>query len=55
MGEPTRSGEAKTIHGLGRMGPWDRYDRPAVCIHVRYTEGGERVEMITLMAPDAAP
>ncbi|MBA4067192.1 MAG: hypothetical protein C0501_26500 [Isosphaera sp.] len=55
LGEPPRSGEARISPGLGRKGAWDRYDRPAVSFHIQYTDGGEQVQMITLMAPDVAP
>jgi hypothetical protein len=55
LGKPSRSGEAMNIPGLGRKGAWDRYDRPAVCFHIQFTEDGERVQMVTLMAPESAP
>jgi hypothetical protein len=55
LGRPSRSGEAETIPVLRRRRPWDRYDSPTVCIHFEYTEDGELIQRITVMATDFAP
>jgi len=54
-GIPSRSGAAVTIAGLGRQGPWDRFDVGRVCVHFQYTESGERIRLVSVMVADEAP
>lgn len=55
LGPPSRSGDGTTIVGLGRQGPWDRWDAERVCLHFQYTEPEQRVRLITVMAADSTP
>jgi len=55
LGRPSRSGEGRTVSRPGRLGTWDRYDWERVCIHFQYTESGERIRQVTVMAADSAP
>jgi len=55
LGKPSHSGEAQTLPILGRKGAWDRYDQGSLCVHFEYTDPGERVRQITVMAAHAAP
>jgi len=55
FGVAERSGEATSLPFLGRQGAWDRFRVGPVCVHFQYTEPDERIQQITLMAPDIAP
>ena len=55
LGRPTRSGEAQTVPVLGRKGAFDRYDNESLCLHFEYSEAGQVVRLITVMAADSAP
>jgi hypothetical protein len=55
LGVPERSGEAVTIHGLGRQGPWDRFAVGELRVHFQYTDGGERVRLVSVMPAADAP
>lgn len=55
LGEPTRSGEAKFIPGLGDMPAWDRYDFSNVYLHCRYSNDASRILMITIGDLNACP
>jgi hypothetical protein len=54
LGTPSRSGEARTISPLGRVGAHDRFDSKHSCVHFQYTEH-EEIELITVMTSDTAP
>jgi hypothetical protein len=55
LGSPSRSGEPMTISTLGRCGAWDRFDSAELGMHFEYTEIGERIKLVTVMAIDSAP
>ena len=55
FGLPARSGEPKTIPGLGRKGAWDRYEQGALCVHFEYTDPEGRLRQITVMTTATAP
>lgn len=55
LGNPERSGEAKTLPILGRKGAFDRYIRGSLRLHFEYTEPDERIRQITVMTADNAP
>jgi len=55
FGIPERSGEAMTIAGLGPQGAWDRFAVGGIRVHFQYTEFGERVRLVSVMAADVAP
>lgn len=50
FGEPTRGGGGTTHPILGRYGGWDRYDTPARNTHIEYTQSGDGIALVTLMA-----
>jgi len=55
FGTPTFSGEVTNILGLGRQGPWDRWDHERSCVHIQYTEADETPQLITVMSISSAP
>ena len=55
LGEPDKSGEDQQIDFLGRYGPWYRYDKPDVCVHIQFCTGDHNLEKVTLMLPEVAP
>ena len=55
LGPPNKSGEEHEIEFLGRYGPWYRYDKSDVCVHIQFTTGDHNLEKVTLMLPDVAP
>ena len=55
FGAPEQSGEAVKLPWLGRKGAWDRFVVGAVRVHFHYTEFGQRVRMVSVMAATDAP
>jgi hypothetical protein len=55
FGVPERSGEAVTRPVVGRQGSWDRFAVGQLRIHFGYTEVGEHVRRVTVMAAADAP
>jgi len=47
--------EAKSISGLGRYGPSDRYDYPSHSIHFQFNPTDPRVDLMTIMVPERVP
>lgn len=50
FGTPESIGQPVTIPVLGRRGAWDRFAVGGVWVHFQYTEPGERVRRVTIMA-----
>lgn len=55
FGIPERNAEAVTITGLGRQGAWDRFAIGRVRVHFQYSEPGELVCLVTVMAAAETP
>lgn len=55
LGPPSRSGPAVSIPKVGKVGPWDRWDRETFSMHVQYVPSGRRIQTITVMSPDMVP
>lgn len=56
LGAPSKSGGGVRSALLGRViPPWDRYDLRDHSLHLRYTEDGGAVAMVTLMAAWRVP
>lgn len=55
FGAPDRTGEEKEIEFLGKYGPWLRFDREDMCIHVEFNIGTHSLKQITVMLPEIAP
>ncbi|MBX7105547.1 MAG: hypothetical protein K1X57_15800 [Gemmataceae bacterium] len=55
FGIPEKSGEAVTITGLGRQGAWDLFTVGGIRIHFQYTESGDCVRLVSVMAANVAP
>jgi hypothetical protein len=34
---------------------WERYDNEKYCLHFQFFRGGQGIQQITIMSPDAAP
>ena len=54
LGTPTASGGEVVDRYLGPQGAWDRFDYSEWSVHFQYVVGGDRVERITVMTPEAA-
>jgi hypothetical protein len=50
FGTPERTGEPATMPVLGRRGAWDRFAVGGVWVHFQYTEPGECVRRVAVMA-----
>jgi hypothetical protein len=55
LGTPDNSAEEQVIEYLGKYGPWLRYDREDVCIHVEFHVGACSIKKVTIMLPEVAP
>ena len=55
FGTPDKSGVEKEIEFLGTYGPWLRFDREEICIHVEFHTGAHSLKRVTLMLPEIAP
>lgn len=55
LGEPSKTGEGRSILNAGEIHPWERYDLPEAIVHARYTENENEITLVTLMTPAAAP
>jgi hypothetical protein len=49
LGEPSGSGEPRSVPGLGPMPAWDRFDRPHAVLHVEYLPSGPGLRLVTVM------
>ena len=55
LGPPSFYREESSIGGLGAYGELMRYDYPTHSVHLQFSVGGKKLEMVTLMAPEAVP
>lgn len=55
LGNPSKSGGPTRHPVLGESGAWDRFRREQHSVHVQYGVDDERIELLTLIRPDAAP
>jgi len=55
LGKPSDSGGGNVQRLVGRWPAWDLYDKGAYVLHIRYAEGEESIELVTLMRPDVVP
>ncbi len=55
LGTPSVHGLEQLVPMIGKVGPWDRYDRPDVVLHFQYDTRGRQLSVVTLMAPDRIP
>ena len=55
LGVPQFQMKAKELTFLGRKGPVDRYDTPALSMAFDYDEHTGRILMLTLMLPECVP
>lgn len=55
FGAPSKSGSGTSDPILGEFGPWDRFERPGLAIHVEYRPGSDAIRLITLMRSDVVP
>ncbi len=55
IGEPTHSGGPNEMSLLGRIGPWDRYDRPDGALHFQFRYDVDAIQLVTLMTLSTAP
>lgn len=55
LGTPSKTGEEQEIAYLGKYGPWLRFDRKNLCIHVEFHAGTHSIKRLTVMLPEVAP
>lgn len=55
LGNPSISGPEQLVPNVGRVGPWDRFDRSTFSMHVQYNLRGRRIFVIQLLATDRIP
>jgi hypothetical protein len=55
LGAPSKSGGPVRIPGLGNRAAWDRWLIVGAVVHAQYDLTDNAIDMITLMAVDAAP
>lgn len=55
LGEPSARGGETRHPVLGAYGPWFRFDLGVGCLHVHFSVGGTRVQLVTAMRQDAVP
>jgi hypothetical protein len=55
LGAPAFSMQAREVPFLGRKGPMERYDRPALSLHVEFSAATGQPLVLCLMAPNTVP
>ncbi|OZG72412.1 hypothetical protein BTA51_14875 [Hahella sp. CCB-MM4] len=55
FGIPDKKGDEQVNKLLGKYGPWMRFDREAMSIHVEFHADSHLLKQITIMLPEVAP
>jgi hypothetical protein len=55
FGQPSESGGGQVDRITGKIPYWDLFDRKSYFIHVEYSDGQDKVILITLIHPNSLP
>ncbi len=55
FGKPAHKGEQSESAFLGTQGSWERYDLDDKVIHIEHYVDSNKIKMVTIMLPEAAP
>jgi hypothetical protein len=55
LGIPQKRGVEQEVKYLGTYGPWMRFDKEDMCIHVEFHARTHLIKQVTLMLPEVAP